>query len=82
MGHFLKERICSCRSKFFPLRVDSLSKSYSSKEGIGIHAHQYNINFGKEQRAIIRADRFIRSNKVGCALTSESSEKYKAGSGK
>ena len=27
-GFVLKQRICSSRSKFFPLRVDPMSKSY------------------------------------------------------
>ena len=27
-GQLLKERICSLRSKFFPLRVDPIAKSY------------------------------------------------------
>ena len=28
VGQLLKERICSSRSKFFPLRVDPISDSY------------------------------------------------------
>ena len=32
-GQLLKERICSLRSKFFPLRVDPISKElFSSRE--------------------------------------------------
>ena len=31
-GQFLKERICSPRTKFFPLRVDPNSKSSQFKE--------------------------------------------------
>ena len=43
-GQLLKERICSWRSKFFPLRVDSILKSYAHPEKqIGIHASLCNI---------------------------------------
>ena len=33
MGLLLKERICSCRSKFFPLRVDPIEKGGKNKDG-------------------------------------------------
>ena len=48
-GQLLKERICSCRSKFSPLRVDHMSKSYAHPEKqIEIHASLGNIVFGNE----------------------------------
>ena len=72
----LKERICSSRSKFFPLRVD-ISKSYliqrSKQEFI-----QSNISliFVKRQGALIRAGVFIRINMIGCATKNKIFIKY------
>ena len=59
----LKERICSCRSKFFPSRVDPISKSYltyKSKQKF----KQVNKTFFLEKRqgAFITAGVFIRIN--------------------
>ena len=54
----LKERICSSRSKFFPLRVDSMSKSNiikkKTQKKAGIHAVNITLFLENRQEAFIR----------------------------
>ena len=62
-SQFLKERICSSRSKFLPLRVDLMSESYlilRSKQDF----MQLNkiLSSKKWQGAFVRAWAFIRMN--------------------
>ena len=61
-GQLLKERICSSRSKFFPLKVDPRSKSYLIQRSI--HASYYKIIFRKGAGVFVRAGAFIRINMV------------------
>ena len=42
-GQRLKERICSCMSKFIPLSVDPMPTDIHKKKQTCIHASQYNI---------------------------------------
>ena len=48
-GQLLKERICSSRSKFFPFRVNPVSKSYHIQ---GINASKYNTILGEKSLGI------------------------------
>ena len=50
MGLLLKERICSSRSKFFPLRVDPIAKCYVHPEKqTGTHANYIKLFLEKRQ---------------------------------
>ena len=62
----LKEKICSSRSKFFPLRVDLISKTYLIQRSKQEFIQTKILFFAKRQEALIRAGVFIRINMVGC----------------